>query len=87
MSSDVLGFDEIDLAQRPLVGGKAAALGELTRIDGVRVPPGCCVTTDAFRRVMPDVPGIAPRLDRLGRLRHDDREAIGTLSAGIRRAI
>ena len=33
----------------PLVGGKAANLGELTRA-GLPVPPGFCVTTEAYRR-------------------------------------
>ena len=48
----VLGLDEIDQTQSPLVGGKGANLGELSRIEGVRVPAGFCVTTDAFRRIM-----------------------------------
>ena len=45
----VLGFHEIDRTQVAVVGGKGAHLGELSRIDGVRVPAGFCVTTDAFR--------------------------------------
>ncbi|MEH0932133.1 rifamycin-inactivating phosphotransferase [Micromonospora sp. CPCC 205558] len=78
---------EVDGSQVPSVGGKAAHLGDLTRIDGVRVPPGFCLTTAAFRRVMARVPSIDDRLDRLSRLSPDDREAIGTLSAEIRRSI
>ena len=74
-------------AQVALVGGKGANLGELSRIDGIRVPAGFCVTTDAFRRVMADAPSIDDRLDRLSRLKPDDREAIRTLSAEIRRTI
>jgi phosphoenolpyruvate synthase/pyruvate phosphate dikinase len=83
----VLGFDEIDATQVAIVGGKGAHLGELSRIEGVRVPPGFCVTTDAFRRVVAEVPSIDAPLDRLSRLDPDDREAIGTLSAEIRRRI
>ncbi len=52
MGRYVLGFEEIDVAQVALVGGKGANLRELSRIDGIRVPAGFCVTTDAFRRVM-----------------------------------
>jgi rifampicin phosphotransferase len=48
----VLGLDEIDQTQVAVVGGKGAHLGELARIEGIRVPAGFCVTTDAFRRVM-----------------------------------
>ena len=78
---------EIDRTQVAVVGGKGAHLGELSRIDGIRVPAGFCVTTDAFRRVMADAPSIDDRLDRLSRLDPDDREAIRTLSAEIRRTL
>ena len=83
----VLGFEEIDRTQVAVVGGKGAHLGELSRIDGIRVPAGFCVTTDAFRRIMAEAPSIDDRLDRLSRLDPDDREAIRALSAEIRRAI
>jgi rifampicin phosphotransferase len=83
----VLGLDEIGKTQAALVGGKGANLGELSRIDGIRVPAGFCVTTDAFRRAMTTVPRIDDQLDRLGRVGPDDRDAIGTLSAEIRQAI
>jgi rifampicin phosphotransferase len=87
MGSDVLGFQEIDQTQVAIVGGKGAHLGELSRIEGIRVPAGFCVTTDAFRRIMAEAPSIDDRLDRLSRLNPDDREAIRTLSAEIRRTL
>src|ERR1039457_7103299 len=87
MGSYVLGFQEIDQTQIAIVGGKGAHLGELSRIEGVRVPAGFCVTTDAFRRIMAEAPSIDERLDRLSRLNPGDREAIRTLSAEIRRAL
>jgi rifampicin phosphotransferase len=83
----VLGLQEIDLTQVPVAGGKGAQLGELSRIEGIHVPAGFCVTTDAFRRVMADAPSIDERLDRLSRLNPDDREAVTTLSAEIRRTL
>src|SRR5215207_4622305 len=87
IEQSVLGFWEIDQTQVAVVGGKGAHLGELSRIDGVRVPAGFCVTTDAFRRIMAEAPSIDDRLDRLSRLNPDDREAIRTLSAEIRRTL
>src|SRR5438477_10407530 len=87
MGSYVLGFQEIDQTQVAVVGGKGAHLGELSRIEGIRVPAGFCVTTDAFRRIMAEAPSIDERLDRLSRLNPDDREAIRTLSAEIRRTL
>src|SRR5947199_7375327 len=85
MGSYVLGFQEIDQTQVAIVGGKGAHLGELSRIEGIRVPAGFCVTTDAFRRILAEAPSIDDRLDRLSRLNPDDRAAIRTLSAEIRR--
>src|SRR5437764_5497236 len=87
MGSYVLGFQEIDQTQVAVVGGKGAHLGELSRIEGIRVPAGFCVTTDAFRRIMAEAPSIDDRLDRLSRQNPDDREAIRTLSAEIRRTL
>jgi rifampicin phosphotransferase len=87
MGCYVLGFQEIDQTQVAVVGGKGAQLGELSRIEGIRVPAGFCVTTDAFQRIMAEAPSIDDRLDRLSRLNPDDREAIRTLSAEIRRTL
>jgi rifampicin phosphotransferase len=83
----VLGFQEIDQTQVAVVGGKGAHLGELSRIEGLRVPAGFCVTTDAFQRIMAEAPSLDDRLDRLSRLKPDDREAIRALSAEIRRTL
>jgi pyruvate,water dikinase len=83
----VLGLEEIDKTQVVLVGGKGAHLGELSRIEGILVPAGFCVTTDAFRQIMATVPRIDDQLDRLSRLDPDDRRAIRALSAEIRRAL
>ena len=87
MGCYVLGFEEIDQTQVAVVGGKGAHLGELSRIEGVRVPAGFCVTTDAFERIMAEAPTIDDRLDRLSRLKPDDREAICALSAEIRQTL
>jgi pyruvate,water dikinase len=76
----VVRLEDVDETQVAVVGGKGAQLGALTRIDGIRVPPGFCVTTDAFRRVVGGVP-IDERLD-VG-----DRDAIRAVSAEIRRTI
>src|SRR5580700_9156609 len=83
----VLGLEEIDVTQVAVAGGKGAHLGELSRIDGVRVPAGFCVTTDAFRRIMADAQSIDQQLDRLSGLNPADREALRTRSAEIRRTI
>ncbi len=83
----VVDLEEVDRTQAALVGGKGANLGELLRIEGVRVPAGFCVTTDAFRRMLAEAPSIDARLDGLSRLDADDREAIRALSAEIRETL
>ncbi|GAA3463532.1 rifamycin-inactivating phosphotransferase [Saccharothrix longispora] len=87
MSSYVLDLREVDRTRVAVVGGKAAHLGELSRIEGIRVPAGFCVTTDAFRRVVEDAPSMGDRLDRLSRLDPDDREEIRSRSAEVRRFV
>ncbi|MFZ4276285.1 rifamycin-inactivating phosphotransferase [Streptomyces arboris] len=85
--TDLLDLHDADATQLALVGGKGAQLGALSRIDGIRVPDGFCVTTDAFRRVVARVPSLDDLLERLSRSDPDDREALRTLSADLRRAI
>src|ERR1700704_1165492 len=87
MGCYVLGFQEIDQTQVAVVGGKGANLGELSRIEGLRVPAGFCVTTDAFQRIMAEAPSIDDRLDRLSRLKPDAPEAIRALNPEIRRTL
>src|SRR5580765_1766376 len=87
MGRYVLGFQEIDQTQVAVVGGKGATLGALSRIEGIRVPAGFCVTTDAFRRVIAEVPAIDDAIDELSRAALDDHDAIRTQSAKIRRTI
>ena len=46
----VVDFTTLDADGLRLAGGKAVNLGVLTRA-GLPVPPGVCVTTEAYRRV------------------------------------
>jgi rifampicin phosphotransferase len=83
----VLGFHEIDRANVGVVGGKGTNLAELSRLEGVRVPEGFCISTEAFARVMRATPAVGDLLERLALLEAADRAAIGTLSAALRRVI
>ena len=87
MGRNVLGFEEIDRTQVALVGGKGAHLGELSRIERLRVPAGFCVTTEAFRRIMAEWPSVKHRVDRLSDLSPEDHLAMSMLSAEIRSAL
>ncbi|MGE3460209.1 MAG: PEP/pyruvate-binding domain-containing protein, partial [Kofleriaceae bacterium] len=85
--SYVLGFHDVDHTKLAAVGGKGAHLGELSRIAGIRVPAGFCVTTAAFERILAAAPSIDDQLDRLSRVEPDDRAAITAISAAIRERI
>jgi pyruvate,water dikinase len=87
MRAYVLGFQEIDRTDIAVVGGKGANLGELFRLEGIRVPDGFCVSTEAFKRLMGAAPTTGDLLDRLAGLKADDREAIRELAAAIREVI
>jgi pyruvate,water dikinase len=87
MGSYVLSFQHVDRASLTLVGGKGANLGELSRVAGIHVPEGFCVSTEAYQRVVGEHPAVGELIDRLALLRAEDRSRIGELGGEIRRAI
>ena len=87
MSSYVLGFQDIDKTKLMMVGGKGANLGELSRIEGIHVPDGFCISTEAFKRIIEDTPSLNALLDQLALLKVEEREKIGALSGEIRSVI
>jgi rifampicin phosphotransferase len=87
MTTYVLGFQDIDRSTWPVVGGKGANLGELARIDGIRVPDGFCVTTDAIREITRGHGELDGLLHDLSRLDATARSAISETSARIGRVI
>jgi pyruvate,water dikinase len=55
MKKYIRTFEEISLADLPLVGGKNASLGELTKAltaQGVSVPRGFAITVDAYEEIL-----------------------------------
>lgn len=83
----VVALDDVERAAVAAVGGKAAQLAQLSRIDGIRVPAGFCVTTAAYRRTTAEVPSIDAHLEQLAHLEPDDRESLRALTAQVRRGI
>lgn len=87
MSSFVLDFKDIDKTKLLVVGGKGANLGELFKIEGIRVPDGFCISTEAYKRIIVETPSINELLNQLSLLKVGDRNKIGELSGEIRRCI
>jgi phosphoenolpyruvate synthase/pyruvate phosphate dikinase len=83
----VVDLAEVDRSQVAAVGGKAAQLGELARIDGAGVPVGFCVTADAFAQMTTALPAVDDQLQRLTDMDPAEPESLRTVSAEIRRSI
>ncbi|MCA1717761.1 MAG: phosphoenolpyruvate synthase [Actinobacteria bacterium] len=81
----VLPFDAIDRTALPVVGGKAANLGELTRA-GLPVPDGFCVTTAAYDLVAGDA-GLDSTLAALAETRPDNTARLAELAAAARASL
>ena len=87
MGSYTLGFKEIDRTKVGIVGGKGANLGELSRIDGVQVPEGFCITTEVYKTIIGNNAAFNSLLDQLAILKAYDRKGIAETSAKIRNVI
>ncbi|NOU75608.1 phosphoenolpyruvate synthase [Paenibacillus sp. LMG 31458] len=87
MSSLVLGFQEMEKTQLLLVGGKGVNLGELSKIEGIQVPEGFCVTTVGYQKAIEQNETYHALLDRLTMLKVEDRDQIGEISRKIRQII
>ncbi|WP_163529934.1 phosphoenolpyruvate synthase [Halobacillus ihumii] len=83
----VLGFHEMEKTQQALVGGKGLNLGELSKMEGVQVPEGFCVTTVGYQKAIQQNERYHALLDQLTMLKVDEREQICEISRKIRQLI
>jgi phosphoenolpyruvate synthase/pyruvate phosphate dikinase len=83
MDSYVLDFQQIDKGSLPLVGGKGANLGEMTHA-GFPVPPGFCVTTNAYRTFIQHSDEMEACFRQLGSVEADHLDKIAELGRKIR---
>lgn len=87
MGSYVLSFQEIDKTKLYMVGGKGANLGEVSKVGGVIVPKGFCVSTEAYKKITEDNLELNGLLDELSQLRLEDRKKIIEISKRVRMVI
>ncbi len=87
MSSLVLGFQEIEKNQLWLVGGKGLNLGTLSKMDGIHVPVGFCVTTVGYQKAIAENETYHALLDQLTKLNVEDRGQIAEISREIRQTV
>lgn len=82
----ILSFENIRANDLPLVGGKGANLGELTYA-GFPVPPGFCLTTDAFTQFIDSQPGVSNLYDLLDTVTGDDLDVARQVGQTVRDAL
>ncbi|EOP57161.1 MULTISPECIES: phosphoenolpyruvate synthase [Bacillus cereus group] len=87
MSPLVLGFQEIEETQLLLVGGKGLNLGELSKIQGIQVPEGFCITTVGYQKAIEQNETFQALLDQITMLKVEDRNQISEISRKIRQII
>ncbi|HVX27486.1 MAG TPA: phosphoenolpyruvate synthase [Parafilimonas sp.] len=87
MNSFVFSFQEIDKTKFNVVGGKGANLGELSKIEGIHVPDGFCISTEAYKKIIAETSSINELLNLLSNLKAEERDKILALSTEIRSAI
>ena len=84
MHTYTLSFTKISKQDLPQVGGKGANLGELSKINNVKVPPGFCITTEAYQYFVTTSPMLAGFLDQLNDLSVEDSDTVQLLGQRIR---
>ncbi|MEK8128823.1 phosphoenolpyruvate synthase [Paenibacillus filicis] len=84
MNALVLDFQEMEKTQLDLVGGKGVNLGELSKIQGIQVPEGFCVTTVGYQKAIGQNETYHALLKQLTMLQAEDRDQIGETSRQIR---
>lgn len=70
-----------------LVGGKGLNLGGLSKVHGIQVPEGFCITTAGYQKAIGQNETIQALLEQLTLLEIEDREQIREISSKIRQII
>ncbi len=83
----VLSFNEINNAAVSIVGGKGANLVELSKIEGILVPDGFCVTTYVYKKIMEQNMECNELINKLADVKVYENEKINEISSKIRMSI
>lgn len=87
MSSLVLDLKKVGKTERMLVGGKGAHLGELSKISGIQVPDGFCVTTVGYQKSIEQNEMFKAFIEKLTCLKVENQKQISQISREIRQII
>ncbi|MFP3722940.1 phosphoenolpyruvate synthase [Niallia circulans] len=87
MSSLVLDLKKVGKTERMLVGGKGVHLGKLSKIPGIQVPDGFCVTTVGYQKSIEQNEMFQALIDTLTCLKVENQKQISKISREIRQII
>ena len=87
MNSLILSFQEMENTQLSLVGGKGLNLGKLSKIQGIQVPEGFCVTTLGYQKAIEQNETFQALLEHLSKQQVEDRNQIGEICRKIRQLL
>lgn len=87
MSSLVLDLKKVGKTERMLVGGKGVHLGELSKIQGIQVPDGFCVTTVGYQKSIEQNEMFKALIEKLTCLKVENQKQISQISREIRQII
>ncbi|SDL97046.1 phosphoenolpyruvate synthase [Sediminibacillus halophilus] len=87
MDAFVLKFQDIANARLNVVGGKAMNMAKCSKLEGIHVPAGFCVTTEAYKSSIGENQAFHELLDRLAAKNLGEREEIREISKKIRELI
>ena len=83
MSSLVLDLKKVGKTERMLVGGKGVHLGELSKIQGIQVPDGFCVTTVGYQKSIEQNEMFKALIEKLTCLKVENQKQISEISMMI----
>ncbi len=84
MKSYVFSLKDLDKTQLAVAGGKGANLGELSKIEGIQVPEGFCITTDAYVRAVESSDEFNVLVGELSTLSAGELAKVNEMSGKIR---
>jgi len=87
MATHILRFEDINQTNHAIVGGKAANLGKLARMEGLHVPAGFCITTEVYQQIVGSNEDVNQLLHHLSTLNADDRVRMNETCAKVRSTI
>jgi pyruvate,water dikinase len=79
---NILWFKDISKSDVPIVGGKGASLGEMYNIN-LPVPPGFCITVDAYKKFLQNTGIDEPIYKLLNSLDVENQESLNQASEKI----